>query len=375
MSQTFHKKANGATVVKKQGKIVTNLPSPQSYQAPTAATVVPGLPVNEGDVSPEVQRQMFARLTERREHAAETDVRLAELDRQIEALRAIPVDESEPVEGDTGQWTAKAKTEAIDAVRLVKANAREEATVHRIAKEVAGGFHRLTDYGVGPLGTAEAIGTFETNSEAWLLARTEGIGGSDKIGYVNAENKFIAYDSSYLRSTMQSKTPEAVKKIKADAAARANGTMDAEVPSLPIQIGNALERTIQYEFAIGGIEYDHFEDKSSRVAAGRPHHRFNPDGVLRDQGTGDFGVFEAKTSRDAATYEKALPGYKAQCLHNAAAADLPFAVLVADVEGEHGQRVLRMDFSAEERAEYRRLLDRVWFVHKPEFDRRLGQFR
>jgi hypothetical protein len=65
----------------------------------------------------------------------------------------------------------------------------------------------------------------------------------------------------------------------------------------------------------------------------------------------------------------------AQCLHNAAAADLPFAVLVADVEGEAAQRVIRLDFTPAQRADYRRSLDRVWKFIKPVYDRRMGRFR
>jgi hypothetical protein len=131
-----------------------------------------------------------------------------------------------------------------------------------------------------------------------------------------------------------------------------------------------LERTIQYEFAKNHSEYTHYEDKNTRTAKGRPWHRFNPDGVLQDNATQEFGIFEAKTSRDTATFEKALPGYLAQCLHNASAANLKFAVLVADIEGESNQFVYRIDFTDKQLQDYKDTVDRAWLLYKPRYDKK-----
>lgn len=267
------------------------------------------------------------------------------------------------------------KKDAIDLARLEKATLREERTKALLEAEKELGIQRMHEYGEGKLGSSIAIGTHEPNTLPWLLARTEGIGGSDKIGYLNENNEFIPYDGRHLRSMLASKSPAAVEKIKRTARTEPLEEGATDNSSLPIKIGNALERTIQYEFAVTHPEYTHFEDKSSRIAEGRPHHRFNPDGVLKDNTSGQFGIFEAKTSRNSETFERALPGYKAQCLHNAAAANLNFAVLVADVEGERQQRVLRIDFTDQELETYRKTLDHVWFTAKPEFERSLGKFR
>lgn len=308
--------------------------------------------------------------------------RIAEIDDKIAAIQALPEDAYVRV-GDLQTqsmytWTEDdviSRKEALDLVRLDKAIIREARTEFLVESERAAGIERLHQYGDGLLGTAEATGTYEPNTREWLLARAQGIGGSDKIGYLNEANEFVPYDPSHLRSMLASKTAEAIEKINQTARTEALPAGAVDDAPLPIQIGNRLERTIQYEFAVNNPQYTHLEDKSSRISVGRPYHRFNPDGVLQDNATGAYGIFEAKTSRDAATFEKALPGYKAQCLHNAAAADLPFAVLVADVEGESEQRVVRLDFSEQERADYRRTLDRVWKFVKPDFERRRGQFR
>lgn len=307
---------------------------------------------------------------------------IAEVDDKIAAIKALPEDAYVRV-GDlrlsnTHVWNDDdviSRKDALDLARLEKAIAREARTEFLVASERAAGVERLHQYGDGLLGTAEATGTYEPNTREWLLARAQGIGGSDKIGYLNDANEFVPYDASHLRSMLSSKTPEAIAKIEATARTEPLPEGAIDDSPLPIQIGNRLERTIQYEFAVNNPQYVHLEDKSSRISVGRPYHRFNPDGVLQDKSTGQYGIFEAKTSRDAVTFEKALPGYKAQCLHNAAAANLPFAVLVADVEGEAEQRVVRLDFTEKELADYRRSLDRVWKYVKPDFERRRGQFR
>lgn len=301
---------------------------------------------------------------------------VADLSDKISALGGLDDDVTIRV-GDLGvpdTWTWGAddvvsRTDAIDLLRYNKALHRAELT--RLAAEVEGdGAHALDQYGEGPLGTAVAVGTYEPGTAAWLLNRTAGIGGSDKIGHIDDDGVFHPYEGGKLRYMLESKSRQAVARLSA-----LDPDEVAQDTSLPAEIGNVLERTIQREFAVANPQYRHLEDKSSRVAAGRPYHRFNPDGVLQEVETGKFGIFEAKTARDAATFEKALPGYRAQCLHNAAAADLDFAVLVADVEGEARQRTYRLDFTAEERAAYRRQLDKVWLWVKPEFDRRDGHFR
>lgn len=313
---------------------------------------------------------------------ADLTSKIAATDTLIEGLKELD-DEAVVRVGDLGLdekhvWSDDdiiSKKEAIDLVRLEKAIAREERTKELYAIAEAEGLQVLSEYGEGALGIAEATGTFEPNTKEWLLNRAQGIGGSDKIGYLNEDNQFVPYEGGQLRHMLSTKTPEAIAKIEATARTEALKPGQVDESPLPIKIGNALERTIQFEFAVNNPQYNHLEDKSSRISSGRPWHRFNPDGVLQEKETGAYGIFEAKTSRDAETYAKALPGYKAQCLHNAAAADLDFAVLVADIEGESEQRVVRLDFSKEEREAYRKQLDKVWLWVKPENDRRLGRFR
>ena len=304
------------------------------------------------------------------------------VDEKIAALQTLNADEYVRV-GDLGLTEAHiwdedsiiSKKDAIDLARLEKATFREARTVALLEAEAALGIERMKEYGEGNLGSSIAVGTHEPNTLPWLLARAEGVGGSDKIGYLNENNEFIPYDGRHLRPMLASKSRMAIEKIKKTARTEPLAEGEVDDASLPIKIGNALERTIQYEFAVTHPEYTHYQDKSSRVAEGRPHHRFNPDGVLQDNKTGKYGIFEAKTSRNAETFEKAVPGYKAQCLHNAAAAGLNFAVLVADVEGETQQRVLRLDFTDKELADYRARLDHIWFTAKPEFERSMGKFR
>jgi hypothetical protein len=305
------------------------------------------------------------------------DEAIAELSDQIAALDTLDEDATVRVGDldvkDTWTWTANdilSRQEAIDLLRYNKALHRAELT--RIATEAEGANHTLAAYGDSPLGNAVAVGTYEPGTVAWLLNRTAGIGGSDKIGHIDADGAFHPYDGGELRFMLESKSSRTVERL---ASMSATPDAIAQETELPAEIGNVLERTIQREFALNNPEYRHLEDKSSRIAAGRPHHRFNPDGVLQEVESGKYGIFEAKTARDAATFERALSGYRAQCLHNAAAADLDFAVLVADVEGESRQRTYRMNFTAEERAAYRRQLDKVWLWVKPEYDRRSGNFR
>ena len=312
---------------------------------------------------------------------ADLEQSIRDYDDTLSALGALPAEATVRVGDlqvtDLHVWGVDdviSQREAFDLVRLNKAQARAAQAEALMAAEEAAGVARLSAFGSGPLGSAVATGTYEPNTLPWLLQRAGGIGGSDKIGYLDENNEFVPYEYGRLRSMLDSKTPEAVEQMKATARTGPlpSGAVDAS--PLPIKIGNTMERTIQYEFAVAHPEYLHLEDKSSRVAVGREHHRFNPDGVLQERETGRFGIFEAKTARNWDTFASALPGYKAQCLHNAAAADLDFAELVADIEG-YGQFSLRLDFSAEERAEYRRALDRVWFWIKPEHERRRGQFR
>ncbi len=384
--KTYHKQANGVTVVKERGKIVTNLAAPSKSALPKAAPNIGFIAVEpEGN-----EKLALNQIFDRYRGQFTTDELFSKvevLDAQITELRLyedgdlIRLGDLEGITEYNG-WddeTILDRKEAIDLLRLQKAILREQHTdfiSEDYEKRV--GVPIIEEYGEEPLGIAEVTGTYEINSVEWLLSRAEGIGGSDKIGHVDENNEFVPYDGAHLRRMLDTKTPEAIERIRATGVRGPLGDTEQDLTgsSLPVQIGNRLERTIQTEFALNNPEkYRHFGDKSSRIDPNRPYHRFNPDGVLLDTSTGNFGIFEAKTSRDSETYEKALPGYKAQCLHNAAAAFLPFAVLVADIEGEPEQRVVRLDFTAEELSNYRKTLDRVWRWQKPEHDRRLGNFR
>lgn len=381
MAKTFHKKPDGSTVIKESnGKIVSNLPAPDSYAAPTAAPTVPTTASLDAGTQADYER-WFASFQERSQGPVGSDVEALTahidlIDRQIasvnEAFAGVDDDTAViPLAGIPGVTVDHAfaddalltRKEAVDLMRLEKALLREKRT------QVLLGDAPLNEFGNGPLGVAEVEAFAEPNTRAWLLARTQGIGGSDKIGFVDEDGEFKSYDSidkrNYLNQMLRSKGPAAIAEIESRPAEK---PAEKDQP-LAIRIGNHLERTIQFEFAQANPQYDHLEDKYTRTAPGRSWHRFNPDGVLREQETGRLGIFEAKTSRDSATFDKAVPGYLAQCLHNAAAADLDFAVLVADVEGEKTQRVIRIDFTPEQRQNYRDAVDRVWLLYKPQWDK------
>lgn len=381
MAKSFHQKADGSTVVKESnGKIVSNLPSPASYAAPTAAPAVPTTAGLDATTQADYER-WFASFQERSVSAAGPDVdaltsHIDLIDRQIasvnQAFDGIDDDAAViPLAGIPGITVEHAfpedalltRKQAVDLMRLEKAILREQRT------QILAGDTPLEQFGDGALGVAQVEAFAEPNTREWLLARTQGIGGSDKIGYIDESGEFVSYDSidkrNYLNSILRSKGPAAVAEIEAKPAEK---PAEKDQP-LAIRIGNHLERTIQFEFAQANPQYDHLEDKYTRTAPGRSWHRFNPDGVLREKESDKYGIFEAKTSRDSATFDKAIPGYLAQCLHNAAAADLDFAVLVADVEGEKTQRVIRIDFTPEQRQNYRDAVDRVWLLYKPQWDK------
>lgn len=381
MAKSFHKKNDGSTVVKESnGKIVSNLPSPESYAAPTAAPVVPMTASLDSNTQADYERWFASFQGRNQEIPADVDgltTHIDLIDRQIASVNSAfeGVDDEAaviPLAGIPGITVEHAfpedalltRKEAVDLMRLEKAILREERT------KILAGDTPLQDFGNGPLGVATVEAFAEPNTREWLLARTQGIGGSDKIGHVNEEGEFVSYDSEdkrgYLNRMIRSKGPAAIAEIESRPVEKPS---EKDQP-LAIRIGNHLERTIQFEFAQGNPQYDHLEDKYTRTApAGRSWHRFNPDGVLREKESGRLGIFEAKTSRDAETFDKAVPGYLAQCLHNAAAADLDFAVLVADVEGEKEQRVIRVDFTAQQRQQYRDAVDRVWLLYKPQWDK------
>lgn len=384
-AKTFHRKPDGSTVVKENGKIVTNLPGTAARTAPTAGGPVPSRAGSDAASAPSylAAYDAFQATTTPTvdwtavdapfaEPLADLDARLAEL-RQLDEDAVVPVSALGDLHAGYpfSQDDELPRKEAIDVLRLERALLREQRTEARRAADMAAGVHRLSDYGNGPLGTSRAEGFHEPNSREWLLARTRGLGGSDKIGTVNENGDFVPFDAdgkyAYLTKILAAKSPAAVAALQAAP----EEAPDELTQALPLRIGNHMERTVQYEFAVEHPEYRHLEDKSTRTAEGvRTYHRFNPDGVLQDVKSGEYGIFEAKTSRDAATFEKAVPGYLAQCLHNAAAANLSFAVLVADVDGEDRQRVIRVDYTPAQLQHYRDAVDRVWLLHKPRFDRK-----
>lgn len=382
MAKSFHKKSDGSVVVKDNGKIVTNLPSGRNV-----ATMTPKVPLKNVARMAEFENNYddyYAAFRNGKvaENVADIDADIAHLDANIYAIQKEASENPDAtfVVGELPGITVEtyhkpedvvSAKEAADLYRLEKALLREKRTEILVAQDKAEGFERITEFGEGPLGEAIVEGFHEPNTKEWLLARTQGIGGSDKIGYVDENGKFVSYDSvdkkGYLNSVLEKKSPAHIAEIE-------NGpdvAVDPVEQALPLRIGNALERTIQYEFAVNHTEYVHLEDKTTRVASGgRTWHRFNPDGVLQERSTGEYGIFEAKTSRDKATFEKALPGYRAQCLHNAAAAGLKFAVLVADVEGSKKQYVERIEYTDQELQDYRDAVDRVWLLYKPTYDRK-----
>lgn len=393
--KTFHQKNDGSTVVKEHGKIVTNLPSDAARGA--ALSAAPEIPALAGgaaiaDNPAAAVELMYAQFVSQSSATESPTAVLDHLidvtDQSLAGLRlqylgvdqkdeVVPIDSIGPFSFDHPYepGTLVSPRIAEDLYRLEKAVLREQRTILAQEQDAVNGIQRLHTFGDGPLGSAHAEGFHEPNSRAWLLARTQGIGGSDKIGYYNEAGEFVPYDSdgkrNYLNSILEKKSPAAIAEIETLPEQKP----DERDQALALRIGNHLERTIQYEFAVNHPEYTHLEDKYTRTALGRKHHRFNPDGVLRDNETGEYGIFEAKTSRNSETFDKALPGYMAQCLHNAAAADLDFAVLVADVDGEPTQRVVKMTFTPEQRQSYRDALDRVWLLYKPQYDKTTGAVR
>lgn len=370
MGKTFHRKTDGSIVVKDGAKIINNLP-----RRPQLAD---GLPVPAKiPVTKSAKSSASVGFSKPRLYARE----LAELDSNIDFLKTALLEHPDAkviVSDLDGITTEHAYSEddeitikeAIDLYRLEKAILREKRTIAEQEEDAKKGQVKILSFGDKPLGTAAKESFHEPNTKEWLLSRTQGIGGSDKLGYVDENGEFVAYDSiqkrSYLNSVLADKSPNAIKKIlETDFAA-----VEEKDQALPLRIGNKLERTIQYEFAKNHSEYTHYDDKNTRTAEKRPWHRFNPDGVLQDNDTSQFGIFEAKTARDKETFEKSLPGYLAQCLHNASAANLGFAVLVADIEGEPEQFVYRIDYSLEQLQSYRDVVDRAWLLHKPKYDKR-----
>lgn len=405
MARSLHTKKDGSTVVKDaNGRIVDNLPGAAAMRGPASSPARPDLLTNATTSSDESSPSALAGLYEafgqaNQERIAILSDRIATLDRHLASVypvfqefeqarigRQSEGSSQEPLVEPTVSLDAiKDITishkfapgseitirEAVDLYRLEKAVLREERTKLLMEIDARNGLYRIKPYGDGDLGTSVVEGWNPPNSKAWLLARTNGIGGSDKIGYVDENNKFVAYDAdgktNFVFHMLKSKSPLAVSEILDGP----DGIEDESQIDLPLRIGNALERTVQYDFAVNHPEYAHLEDKYTRTALGRPHHRFNPDGVLQDLDTQEFGVFEAKTARSATAFDAAIPGYKAQCLHNCAASGLSFAVLVADVEGEAEQRVIRLDFTDQELQEYRDAVDRAWYLYKPRSDAKL----
>lgn len=401
MAKTFHKKSDGSTVVRENGKISNNLPAGKN-SVPSAAPSVTGLAFVAETVTADATSldDLYTRFEEVKVESLPT---LEELDASIQAatadleeLRAmeVPVGEDgkeipsipvtslncDPYNYEEDALLTKGQAEYL--LRLEKATAREQKTLLEKAADEAAGNQVVSEFGDRQLGAAVNEGVYEPNSREWLLARTQGIGGSEKIGEITDSGQFIAFDESgrrrYLHKIFAKKTDVAIEAIQ---TAQANE--DGRLGKAPIaaEIGNRLERTVQYEFAKNNPHLHHFEDKATRSAPNRPWHRFNVDGILEDKQTGELGVFEAKTAKDTETFEKARRGYMAQCLHNVAGAYDPegkgpkvtFAYLVADIEGEPEQRVIRMEFTDSQLRSYREAIDRAWLVHKPEYDQNAAQ--
>lgn len=382
MAKTFHKKVDGSTVVKDKGKIVNNLPS-----ARNTVSSAPKVPLKNVTRATEYE-QDYSRYYEAFQDKsvassiAEIDADIAHIDANIYAIKKELDENPEStyeIDGLPGltvqthheEGAEISGKEAIDIYRLEKALRREKRTELLLAQDEKDGISRILSYDSESLGNSTVEGFHEPNTKEWLLARTQGIGGSDKIGYVDDAGNFVPFDADgkkhYVYSVLAKKTNAHIAAIESGE----EGVVEESEQALPLRIGNALEKTIQYEFAANHSEYDHYEDKTTRVAdGGRTWHRFNPDGVLKDKNTEEFGIFEAKTSRDKDTFEKALPGYRAQCLHNAAAANLNFAVLVADVEGSNKQYVEKITYTEKQLQDYRDAVDRVWLLYKPTYDRR-----
>jgi hypothetical protein len=368
MGKTFHRKTDGSIVVKDGAKIINNLPRrPQLFEGAPPAAKIPasdakaGKPISKpsriyDDEIAEIDDTLLVLRDALSEHP-DAKIKVADLE-GVTVEHAYDYDD---------EITLK---EAIDLYRLEKAIYKEKRTLSEQEEDAKQGKVRILPYGDKPLGTASKEAFHEPNTKEWLLARTQGIGGSDKLGYVDENGDFVAYDSIekkyYLNSILAEKSPNAIKKINETDFE----SIEERNQALPLRIGNRLERTIQYEFAKNNPEYSHYDDKNTRTADKRPWHRFNPDGVLQDNNTSEFGIFEAKTARDKETFEKSLPGYLAQCLHNASAANVNFAVLVADIDGEAEQFVYRVDYTPVQLQAYRDVVDRAWLLHKPRYDKK-----
>lgn len=379
MAKTFHRKTDGSIVIKEGARIVGNLPGkPRVFSEQPLAASIPKLP--ETTLSELTGRPVRTKATPATPFSGE----IALINEKISFLQEALISDPDAVVllSDLDDITVAHNLEpdseltlkqALDLYRLEKTLYREARTIVEQQADEANGVSHLHAFGDGKLGSAKKDSFYEPNTQEWLLARTNGIGGSDKLGYVDEHGEFVSYDSigkrGYLNRVLEEKSPNAIAHILESERV----VSDEESQALPLRIGNRLERTIQYDFAKSHPEYKHFEDKNTRTAEGRPWHRFNPDGVLQDSQTNEFGIFEAKTSRDIGAFEKALPGYLSQCLHNASAANLNFAVLVADIEGEPNQFVYRVDFTEKQLQDYRDTVDRAWLLHKPRYDRKMSR--
>lgn len=224
------------------------------------------------------------------------------------------------------QQLAQARTDAYDAhCAYLEANAPVEEykdVTAQAAVELAGR-NPVPEWEGDHLGNCYKQGQYEAGSREWLEARQAGIGGSD-VGPV------LGIDH-YGRSTTDIKNSKLTEISDAELEAQALSLQSA---SGPLGRGHAWEPVIVRQFADENPDLTVMTAKATWRNDDVPHSVVNVDAVLSsDGGESVDGIFESKTSSDAAQWaDGPPPGYRAQLSQYLHTTGLKYGVIAAKID-------------------------------------------
>ena len=303
MVKQYRKNDNTVTVKGDDGKIITNLPAPETLAAAKAKLAELQSLTNSTQTSDALNLSFDTLMIIRDRIDELEDQRLTlrlQADSENRPLTEAEIEQVKEINDKLNQ--ARAHRRALIGqnkdIRLEKAAEDVAKYEQELSIEAEHGIERIKQYDERTLGEATAVGFYDSNTNEWHDQRRRFIGGSD-VSAIMGTSRFSNYNK--LLATKLGLITSSGEQLFAAG------------------LGDTYEPIIQHMFAKthsaeSKEPYTVYHTKSSWVSSANEYHGANVDGLYDSTGTGAApdGILEIKAVSDLEPWKEGPPIYYRQ---------------------------------------------------------------